>query len=343
MSDAPPQSSRLARLWASRATRAAGAAGLVLALGVAALGVHVLRGTVSTDDAFVEGAMIFVASQVAGRVAEVAVAEHQEVRAGQLLVQLDPADYETRVERAQADLAAARNRMEAAEAAAASAEADQKAAEVELWRTGRELERARSLLARGAASQQQLDETQAAHEAARARVRALGLRADSERAVLGSRAPLEQARAALAQARLDLAHTEIRAPFDGVVGRKNVEPGAIVAPGQPLLSLTASGESWVMANFKETQLRRIRIGDAAEVRLDAFPGFVWRGHVDSFSPATGAKYALIPPEPAAGNFTKVVQRVPVKIVLDGVDGRDGTRAPQTLPLGLSAEVSVRVH
>jgi hypothetical protein len=120
--------------------------------------------------------------------------------------------------------------------------------------------------------------------------------------------------AALREAELALAHTEIRAPFDAVVGRKNVEPGSIVAPGQPLLALAGAGESWVIANFKETQIREIQVGDRAEVTIDAFPGLLWRGHVDSFSPATGAKYALIPAEPAAGNFTRVVQRLPVFLI-----------------------------
>lgn len=322
----------------------AGTAALLAVLGLgAALGVRALRGRISTDDAFVEGAMVNLASEVSGRVRDVAVGEHETVTAGQLLVQLDPADAEARLQKARADLAAAHNLMEAAEAAAASADADRKAAQVERWRAGREFERAHSMVERGAASQQSLDERQAARDAAQARVRALTLRARSERAVLGSQAPLEQAKASLTQAELDLAHTEIRAPFDGVVGRKNVEPGAIVTPGQPLLALARSNSSWVMANFKETQLRHIQIGDEADVRIDAFPDFVWHGHVDSFSPATGAEYALIPPEPAAGNFTKVVQRVPVKIVLDGVTGDNGARAPQTLPLGLSAEVSVRVR
>ena len=126
-----------------------------------------------------------------------------------------------------------------------------------------------------------------------------------------------------------------------------MEPGTIVAPGQALLALAGSGQSWVIANFKETQLRDMAVGSRAEITIDAFPGFVWSGHVDSFSPATGAKYALIPAEPAAGNFTRVVQRVPVKIILDSVSGEgDAAQAApipkdgDALPVGLSARVSV---
>jgi membrane fusion protein (multidrug efflux system) len=319
-------------------------AAIAVAVALAAAGgaeLYRLRGRVSTDDAFVEGSMTYLAAQVPGRVIEVRVQEHERVSAGQVLVRLDPADLRVRVERARADVAAARNQLEAAEASAASAEAEKKAAEVERWRAERELDRLRSLVAGGAASQQELDAAQAERDAAGARVTALELRARAERAVLGNQAPLEQARASLAAAELDLSHAEIQAPFDGVVGRKNVEPGAIVSPGQPLLAITADTPAWVMANFKETQLAELRPGAPAEVRIDAFPDAVWRGHVASFSPATGAKYALIPPEPAAGNFTKVVQRVPVKIVLDAVEGE--TDPPDSLPIGLSVQVSVLVR
>jgi membrane fusion protein (multidrug efflux system) len=168
-------------------------------------------------------------------------------------------------------------------------------------------------------------------------VRALELRAEAERLAVRDDAPVHQAEAALAEAELALAHTELRAPFDAQVGRKNVEPGAVVQPGQPLLSLTRTDSSWVMANFKETQVGRMHVGDRVEITIDAFPGRVFRGHVASFSPATGAKYALIPPEPAAGNFTKVVQRVPVKIELESDPG-----APD-LAVGLSALVEVHVN
>jgi membrane fusion protein (multidrug efflux system) len=168
-------------------------------------------------------------------------------------------------------------------------------------------------------------------------VRARELRAAADRAAVGDDAPIHQAEAALSEAELALAHTELRAPFDGFVGRKNVEPGAVVQPGQPLLSLTRTDQSWVMANFKETQVGRMQVGDRVDVSIDAFPDRVWHGRVASFSPATGAKYALIPSEPAAGNFTKVVQRIPVKIALD-----PGPDAP-ALVVGLSALVEVHVQ
>jgi membrane fusion protein (multidrug efflux system) len=129
-----------------------------------------------------------------------------------------------------------------------------------------------------------------------------------------------------------------------VIGRKNVQVGENVAPGRLLLALAKDEPSWVVANFKETQIGRMREGDPAEVRVDAFPGHPCRGHVESLAPATGAKYALIPPDNATGNFTKIVQRVPIRIALDDCDG-DGSGAASSdpqLPVGLSVEVRVRV-
>jgi membrane fusion protein (multidrug efflux system) len=332
-----------------RGARPATLAGALVALAIAGYGlVHLvqLRSRVSTDDAFVEGTMSFLAAEVPGRVLEVSVDQHQHVRAGDVLVRLDPADSEARVAKARADLDAARNQMAAARASAASADAERKATEVELWRAERELDRVAELVRGDVASQQRLDAAKAARDAAVAKGDALRLRAEAESAMLRDEAPTRQAEAALRAAELALEHTVVRAPYDAVVGRKNVEPGTIVAPGQPLLALLGEGQSWVIANFKETQIGELAVGRSAEVTIDAFPGLVWSGHVESFSPATGAKYALIPAEPAAGNFTRVVQRVPVKIVLDSVHAEGGAAqaaeplAGEPLAVGLSARVSV---
>jgi membrane fusion protein (multidrug efflux system) len=157
---------------------------------------------------------------------------------------------------------------------------------------------------------------------------------------------VRQSEAALREAELALEYTVVAAPFDGIVGKKGVETGANVAAGQPLFALAATSGNWVIANFKETQIGRIQPGDRAEIRVDAFPGRSWRGHVESISPATGAKYALLPPDNATGNFTKVVQRVPVKIAIDGVDAGGGAAAAgaeDTLSVGLSVNVVVRVR
>jgi len=324
--------------------RWAGIALAVLAIGAAGMTADFLRGRESTDDAFVEAPMVYLAAQVQGRVEEVFVQEHRPVEEGQLLVRLDPREYELELERAQAALAMARNRLTQAEAASAATEAERKATAVELWRSERELERVRSLRKKGTVSQSDLETALAARDAAAAKERALALRAEAERATLADQAPVREAEAVLHNAELRLERTEIRAPFSGFAGRRNVEPGAVVSPGQPLLALVREGEVWVIANFKETQLDRIQVGAPAEIEIDAFPGVRWRGHVESFSPATGAKYALIAPEPAAGNFTKVVQRVPVRIAIDGPLGEGAKDAEGGLGLarGLSAEVTVAV-
>jgi membrane fusion protein (multidrug efflux system) len=298
-------------------------------------------GTEWTNDAFVEGTLTYLAPEIAARVEEVLVDDHAHVAKGQPLVRLERSSFEARLARSQADLAAAANQMAAAEAAAASADAERKAASVELWRSERELERVASMLQRGAASQQQLDAARATRDAAEARGRALELRAAAERAVLGNEAPLRQAEADLRQAQLDLEHTLLVAPFDGTIGRKKVAVGDLVRPGQSLLALAREGDTWIVANFKETQIRNFAIGSGVEIHIDAFPGVTWRGRVDSFSPASGSKFALIPAEPAAGTFTKVVQRIPVKIAIEGSRGEDSKGAPPPqLAIGLSAEVWV---
>ncbi len=322
-----------------------GGAALVVAAGIGFVaGSRYLAGHVRTDDAFVEIPTVYLAPQVPGRVAEILVRQHERVAKGQVLIRLDATEYELALARAEAALAVARNRIVQAEAASASADAQRKAATIELWRTRRELERVRSLREQGTVSQSEFDTAQAAFEASQARVRALELRVEAEHALVNDDAQLHLAEAEKRAAELDVERTRIRAPFSGVVGRRSVEPGAVVAPGQHLLALFSDQQVWVMANFKETQIDRIRIGAPVEVTLDAFPGLVWLGRVDSFSPATGAEYALIAPEPAAGNFTKVVQRVPVKVVLSPTPS--GGELPGTGPrlaAGLSAEVDVRVE
>lgn len=331
------------RWWRWRTWLLATALAMGAVIAVAA-GSRYLAGHVTTDDAFVELPTVHVSAEVAGRVQEVLVEEHQRVEAGQVLVVLDPVDSELEVARAKAALSVARNQVARAEAASASLDADRKAATVEVWRTERELARVRALREQSTVSQRDLDTVQATYDAAQARVRALALRAEAERAFVGDDAQLRLAEAEFHAAELRLERTRIRAPFAGIVGRTNVEPGAVVSPGQPLLALVSNSDASVMANFKETQLERIRIGATADVTIDAFPGLVWRGRVDSFSPATGAEYALISPEPAAGNFTKVVQRVPVKILLTEHPARGA--APEGGPLlaaGLSAEVDVHVE
>jgi membrane fusion protein (multidrug efflux system) len=296
-----------------------------------------LRGVETTDDAFVEGHLVFLSPRVGGHVVEVAVDENQHVVAGQPLVRLDPTDFAVRVARARADLDAARNRLGQSRAAADAAAAQAEAAGVRLRHSERELARVQGLIAAGAASRTALDAATAARDAASAELDAARERERAERAALGNDAPVRQAEAALREAELALEHAVVTAPFAGTIGKRSVELGANVSPGQPLLALASDDEAWVTANFKETQIQAMRPGDPVEIHVDAFPDRAYRGRVESLAPATGAKYALLPPDNATGNFTKVVQRVPVRIALERDD-----EAPR-LPVGLSVHVRVRVH
>jgi membrane fusion protein (multidrug efflux system) len=314
------------------------------------------RVRVTTDNAFVEGHVAYVSARVAGNVAEVLVDDNQHVRSGEVLVRLDSAEFEAAVARLRAELEAARNRVAEARATVESLQAERKVAEVELWRATQEAERVAALYRRGATSTKDNERATAERDAAAARIRALERRAAAAEALIQNEAPVRSAEAALHQAELDLSFTAVIAPFDGVVGRRSVEQGENVAKGRPLLAIASDERTWVVANFKETQIEEMEIGDAAEIHVDAFPDYVWYGRVESIAPATGATFALIPPDNASGNFTKVVQRVPVKISIErreppavetvaGVDAGPPERVSlsEHLPVGLSVEASVVVR
>ncbi len=314
--------------------------GAGLAYGASAL--RAIWGSEATDDAFVEGHLVYVSPRVSGQVREVLVSENQLVQAGDVLVRIDTADYEARVALAQASLEIARNSIAQTGASSDAAAAQVRSARARLQHTEQDLSRARGLFAQGAGSKTTLDAAETSHDAAVADLRAAQRREDAERAMLGSAAPVKQAEAALREAELALSYATITAPFAGRVGKKNVEVGATVQPGQPLLTIVATHGNWVVANFKETQIGAMKPGDPVEITVDAYPDRAWRGHVESISPATGAKYALLPPDNATGNFTKVVQRVPVKVALDAVTGEGAAgEDPTALPVGLSVVARVR--
>jgi membrane fusion protein (multidrug efflux system) len=319
----------------------------MIAVSALSLGAWKLRhiwGTESTDDAFVEGHLVYLSPRVGGQVVEVLVVENQEVSAGDALVRIDRADYEAKLAHAHANLDMARNQIAHANAAAEAAAAQARAAAARLSHSEQELTRAQNLFERGAGSKTSLDSAVAERDAASAELRAAQRREAAERSVVGNDAPVKQAEAEMREAELALSYTTVSAPFAGHIGRKSVELGATVAPGQPLLTLVASTGSWVVANFKETQIGRMHQGDGVTIEVDAYPGRIWQGHIESLSPATGAKYALLPPDNATGNFTKVVQRVPVRIALDRVEGQGSAGLdPTSLPVGLSVVARVRIR
>jgi membrane fusion protein (multidrug efflux system) len=307
--------------------------------------------TETTDDAFLEAHIVQLSSRVEGPVVRVHVRDNEEVRAGAPLVDLDNRDFQIRLDDARALALAAEGRVkqalaqiEVAKAAAAQAKADLAAAESDDALARADARRYRALPPK-AVAEQQVDKAEAAARAATARLEAARQKAaaaDAQRVLAGAlavtgEAELEKARVAVKQRELEFTYTTIRAPQDGRVTRKAVEPGNHVKAGQALLALV-SREVWVVANFKETQLTRIAPGQPVDIRVDAFPGRRLHGRVDSIQAGTGARFSLFPPENATGNFVKVVQRVPVKIVLEESDDRPPFLAP-----GMSVVPEVRVR
>jgi membrane fusion protein (multidrug efflux system) len=385
---------------------------------------------VSTDDAYVEGTISPVSAKVSGHVVDMLVRDNQAVRANEVLLRVDPRDFEAKRDQARAAVSVAeanvraaraelplarettrsqveevraalegtrvgvrssesavdeaRARLESKRAAAAASRADVTAAESAQRKARRDLERMQALMKNDYVSRREhddamaaLESADAALEAARRRLSSIEKEVQQTEAEMASRvlaieqsrqrvaevrgtlaraesqqqtvsvkvaelaraeAQLRAAQADLAVAELNVEHSTVRAPIDGVVSKRSVEVGQIVQPGQPLLALVPLQDVWVIANFKETQLTKIRPGQRAEVRIDSFPDTVFVGSVNSISAGTGSRFSLLPPENATGNWVKVVQRVPVKILLDGKTVGN----PQPLRAGMSAVVTVRL-
>ena len=314
----------------------------------AAITYWIMRGYESTDDAFIQTDITMLAPRVSGTVVAVHVDDNQAVHAGDVLFELDPADSLTHVRQAEANLAAAQAQAEAAEAdltmtqtsapaAVAQAQAALVAARAQAERAQADARRYESLYAKDEISQQTLDQARATARAlqAQAEQAAAQLKSaqtapeqlDARRAQLAAaQAAVAQAQAALDQAKLQLSYCKVVAPSDGRVTRKNVQVGSQLAAGSPVLALVGNAP-WIVANFKETQLRHMRIGQPATVKIDAYPGRRFRAHVDSLQAGTGSAFSLLPPENASGNFVKVVQRVPVKLVFDPAPPSDLHLAP----------------
>ena len=301
-----------------------------------------IRAWVRTDNAYVAAHVHQVSSRLAGTVSEVLVEENEAVAAGRMVARLDARDFEVRRQQALAQVAQAEAHLQQAHAQVALARAQVAREQAQATKAQQDLERSKALAqgANGAISRQELDSAQAAADAAQAGLDvARSALQSAEAATAAARAQEQVAQANLKDADLQLSYTEIRAPAAGRIGRKNLETGNHVQPGQALLALVQP-DVWVVANFKETQLARLKPGQPVRLRVDAFPGRVFAGHVESLAPASGAQFALLPPDNATGNFIKIVQRVPVKIALDRQDTGDceGRIVP-----GMSTVVEVKVR
>ena len=361
-----------------------------------------------TDDAYVRADLTPLSTKVAGLVAKVAVSDYQTVKAGDLLVQLQDADFRAQVEQAaaavaageaalinnrrqkelqdarivqagdgisaaEADIAAAEAGIAAANSSMTNARSGIEATRADVQRTLLERRRQEALVASESATRQKLEQVVADEERYRAQLggreadlstaeaQLVSRRADlmrararlassnaeleaqkRQRTVLDSQelllyADLNAKKASLALAQTNLGYTRITAPEDGIVSERKVRAGQLVSPGTQILSLVQT-DVWIQANYKETQLRHIRPGDPAELRVDAFSDVVFKGKVDQVSPASGSQFVLLPPDNATGNFTKIVQRVPVKIVLDRGQATDGRLRP-----GMSVIATVRTQ
>ena len=328
-------------------------AALLVGIGAAWYGQHwwtVGRFIETTDDAYVGGDVTVIAPKVAGFIADVAVTDNQAVRAGDLLMKLDDRDYRAALAKATAAVAVQRATLanldatrKLQEAVIAEAQAELTATAAEISRSKYDVDRYRDLAQSQAASVQRFQQADADHRkalAADAKARA-ALQAVQERLnVIDTQK--QQAAAALAgaladqdTAQLNLSYTELRAPIEGIIGNRSARAGAYATVGAQLISLVPARGLWVDANFKESQLASMRPGMPVTIAADVLPGEALHGHVASLAPATGAVFSVLPPENATGNFTKIVQRVPVRVALDGDAATLGRLRP-----GLSVTASV---
>jgi membrane fusion protein, multidrug efflux system len=331
----------------------AAAAGVALLAGVGAYGVYwweTGRFLEATDDAYLQADYTTIAPKVSGYIEAVQVEDNQSVKAGQVLARIDARDYRTALNQAEADVAtgtAEIGNIEAQQQQQQSVVAEARAAiladQAALTFARQDAERQHDLMQKQVASVRQEQQTQAAlQQQAAALQRDTAALAAAEQQVEVLKTARTKAAAQLLhyqaveqQARLNLGYTTITAPVDGTVGARSLRVGQYVQAGTALMAVVPLHSVYVVGNFKETQLTDVRPGQPAEISIDTFPGRQLKGHVDSVAPASGLTFALLPPDNATGNFTKIVQRIPVKIVLDD----DGTLAGLLRP-GMSVEPTI---
>jgi membrane fusion protein (multidrug efflux system) len=278
----------------------------------------------STDDAFIQGHIVSVSARVDGYITKVHVDDNQWVEKNDLLGELDPQDF-------QAALDLARATLSAAQAVAEQSRAQVSIASVEARRAEKDYNRYQQIFdANGGVTQQQVDNAAAAAQSAVARLEA------ANKQVIAAQAKATEAKAALDRDQLNLSYTKIYAPQSGRVTNKALEQGEYIRVGQPLMMIVPR-EVWVVANFKETQLKNMKVGQLVRIKVDAYPQKILRGHIDSIQAGTGAIFSLLPPENATGNFVKVVQRVPVKILFD-----EDPNETKMLSVGMSVVPKVQV-
>ncbi|AMR28343.1 efflux transporter periplasmic adaptor subunit [Hymenobacter psoromatis] len=306
----------------------------------------------STDDASVEGDVYPIIPRVSGPVLKVFVADNQTVKKGDTLVTIDKSDYQQRVNAAHAALLAAQAQVTAARAQVGTAQANVRTAQTTIGVSEANRVKLRQDLARSVKLRKDDIIPQSDYDAVQANLSATNAQRSTandmvtvareqvtaaQQQVVVAQAVVKQRQADLDNTNLQLSYTTMLAPANGYVSKKNVQPGQVVSPGQQLMGLVSSGKTWVIANFKETQLENMKVGQTAKLEIDSYPNEDFEGHIESLSAATGARFALLPPDNSTGNFVKVTQRIPVKIVLNKEDPEHPLRAG----MSVNAIVSVK--
>lgn len=321
---------------------------------------------ITTDDAYIEGRIHIVASKVAGTVNNIHVSDNQVVKKGDLILEIDPADYDIKKSEAESELNAEKSRL--AEAGARVETAKMQLAELghrietakaqlqlqnaNLRQSELDIARAESLLKMDAVSKERYEKTKTNHEIARLQVQAArdqvkqaesaidiqkAVIKQAESALRSQNSSIKKSEAVMRASELSMSYTSIYAPSDGLITKKSVQVGNQIQPGQPIMAVVPLDDIWIIANFKETQLEKVRPGQKVKIKVDTYPGKKFTGKVDSIMSGTGSAFSLFPPENATGNFVKVVQRIPVKIVLD-----KNADAGHILRVGMSAEPTIFV-
>lgn len=297
-----------------------------------------LSSNIITDNAYVKGHMHMVSPRINGTVKEVYVKENMKVKSGDLLVKIDPSDFEATVEKAKASLEIAKQEIKRRYAAVEAAKANIELSKAKLELARINLERAKSLFEKGVTSKEKYDEALTNHLVAAAKLKADEEDLKEKEAVVSpenDEALIREKAAQLSQEELNLEYTSIYSPADGFITRKNIEVGNRVSPGQPLFAVVPLYDIWIEANFKETQIQKIKPGMKATIEVDTFIGKKFSGYVESIMAGTGGAFSILPSENATGNWVKVVQRIPVKIVFD-----KGQNPNNIFRVGMSCVVTI---
>ncbi len=305
----------------------------------------------STDNAYLKTNSVLITPKVSGYITALRIDDNQTVKQGEIVAVIDNHDYQVKLELAQAQLLEAQANVQRLQAVKntqhaniATAGANVLAIEAKRQQINQDLQRFDALIERGSAPRQTLDNIQAQSKQATAELRGSQAAVSAQQKQLASydneiaqaQARVKQALAQVELAKIDLENTQIRAPFDGVIGHRGVQLGAFVQVGTNLAYLLETQKVWAEANFKETQIENMKVGQPVQIHVDAYPDILFTGKVDSFAPASGSEFSILPAENATGNFTKIVRRVPVKIVFDANENT------ALLKSGLSTTVKVQV-